>query len=88
MDREAFQNWWGLHLRVAKGLPLSSDETTVYEAGRRQLETDEILNEVQSARSDREQLQALETERSTLERRRKLLDHEIETLSSTKHLSY
>jgi hypothetical protein len=70
MDQTAFQRWWELHLRVARGQTLPPEEQGVYDAGRQELERDERLQEVQSAREAREELRALESELAQLEGRR------------------
>ncbi len=77
MDLDAFQRWWDLHLKVARGHALSPEESASYDAGRQELDRDEKLQEMQSTRAAREQLQALEAERAKLERRRQQLNCEI-----------
>lgn len=80
MDQTTFQRWWEIHLQVARGLSLSPEEKTLYEAGRQELEKEEPLREVQKAREVRGQLRALEGESTQLERRRLQLDREIAAL--------
>ena len=82
MDRTTYQQWWQLHLRVARGGSLGPDEQTSYNAGRRELEREERLLETMEARESREQLAALETEHAALETQRQQLDAEIAELES------
>ena len=77
-----YQQWWQLHLRVARGDSLSPDEQASYHAGRRGLEREERLPETEQARQAREHLAALEAEHADLERRRQQLDAEIGRLEA------
>ncbi len=80
MDQATFQRWWEIHLRVAKGDSLNSEEQAVYDAVRQELERNESLQEVRSTREVLENLKALEAERSKLESRRQELESEIAAL--------
>jgi hypothetical protein len=80
VDQAAFQRWWEMHLRLARGHVLNAEERALYEAGRQELERDERLQELQTTKQARERLQALEAERSQLERRRLQLESEIAAL--------
>jgi hypothetical protein len=80
VDHAAFQRWWELHLRVARGDLLNAEERDCYNAGRQDLDGDEKLEHVKSTREAREQLQALEVERTQLERRRHQLESELAAL--------
>ncbi|MCB0047579.1 MAG: hypothetical protein KDD92_19315 [Caldilineaceae bacterium] len=56
MSEFEYEDWWALHLRVAKGEPLSEQETTVYESGLTHLEgqptgDDEALTYLRSLRA-------------------------------------
>jgi predicted RNase H-like nuclease (RuvC/YqgF family) len=82
VDQTTYQQWWQLHLRVARGDSLSPDEQSSYHAGRRELEREERLLETEQARQAREHLAALEAEHADLERRRQQLDAEIGRLES------
>ena len=82
MDQTTYQQWWQLHLRVARGDSLSPDEQSSYHAGRRKLELEERVFETEQARQAREHLTALEAERTDLERRRQQLDAEIDRWES------
>lgn len=82
MDRTTYQQWWQLHLRVARGDSLSPDEQSSYHAGRRELEREEQLLQTTEASESRRHLAALEAEHADLERRRQQLDAEIARLES------
>jgi uncharacterized protein YlxW (UPF0749 family) len=82
MDQTTYQQWWQLHLRVARGDFLSPDEQSSYQAGRRELEREERLVETKEARETREHLAALEAEHADLEKRRQQLNAEIGRLES------
>ena len=76
----ANQNWWGLHLRVARGERLSEEERSLYDASLRELDNREVLASLSDARQARAELRDLEAERRRLEERRQQLDAEITTL--------
>jgi chromosome segregation ATPase len=80
VDRTTYQQWWQLHLRVARGDSLSPDEQSSYHAGRRELEREERLLETTEASESRRHLAALEAEHAKLERQRHQLDAEIARL--------
>lgn len=82
MDHSAFQTWWDLHVRVARGESLTAEESEVYRSGQQDLESGEESELLLSAKLARDDLTALESERSQLERRRQELDAEIQTLES------
>jgi hypothetical protein len=74
VDRTTYQQWWQLHLRVARGDSLSPDEQSSYHAGRRELEREEQLLQTTEASESRRHLAALEAEHADLERQRQKLD--------------
>lgn len=82
MDNSAYQDWWQLHLRAARGEALAPEERNTYQAGLSSLERDESLHAVTDARQARQQWIALDTEYSALEQRRQQLDTEIAELES------
>lgn len=82
MDRAAYQQWWQLHLRVARGETLSPEETSAYHAALGKLEGDDRLREAASAREAREALTALVAGHERWEARRRQLDDEIAALES------
>ncbi len=82
MDESAYQRWWRVHVRVARGEPLGREERELYEAARRELDETEILQPIDRARRARQELRALEAERGRLEQRRQQLDAEIAALES------
>lgn len=82
MGESAFQTWWELHVRVARGESLTAEERTVYQSQLHDFETDEESQLLLGAKHAREDLTALESERSQLEQRRQELDAEIRLLES------
>lgn len=82
MVDSAFQTWWELHVRVARGESLTAEESAVYQSGRQDLESGEESQLLLEAKHARDDLKALESERSELERRRQELDAEIRLLES------
>ncbi len=82
MDESAYQRWWQLHVRVARGETLHPEESELYDVGRRELEQAEVLRPIETARRARRELRALETEHRSLEQRRQQLDREIAALES------
>lgn len=82
MGDSAFQSWWELHIRVARGESLTAEESAVYQSGQEGLESGEEAQLLLRAKHIREDLAALESERSELERRRQALDAEIQKLES------
>lgn len=82
MDRSAYENWWRLHLRLARGDALTAEEQAVYDAGRTRLEGEEQYQEVLDAKRARDELTRLEREHVELENQRRKLDEEISHLES------
>lgn len=82
MDPMAYQQWWHLHLRVARGELLRPEEQSAYDAGRLELAQSEQTAELAAAKQAREELLALDAERDCLAKRRQQLDAEIATLES------
>ncbi|MCI0681249.1 MAG: hypothetical protein L0Y71_04025 [Gemmataceae bacterium] len=82
MDETQRQRWWGLHLRVARGELLASEEQAYYETIMRQLDGNEPLEPLRSALDTRTKLRQLEAERIRLEEQRSRLDVEIVDLES------
>ena len=80
MSETAFQTWWKLHVRVARGESLTGEEGAFYESHRQDLETDEQSQLLLGAKNARDDLTALDSERSLLEQRRQELDAEIRLL--------
>ena len=50
MNGTAYQRWWELHVRVARGDRLSPEDRAVYDTTRRELEESEALQPLQSAK--------------------------------------
>lgn len=82
MSDSAFQSWWELHLRVARGESLTDEESVAYDSGRQDLESGEESQLLLGAKHAREDLAAIEAEHSDLEQRRQALDAEIQKLES------
>jgi hypothetical protein len=80
MDESEFQRWWALHLQVARGRALGPEEKSFYDAGRHDVEADEKLQSLDSAKVARQELLALRAERTQSEQRRQQLDAEIAAL--------
>ena len=60
MEQAAYEQWWQLHLRTARGEKLRPDEQSLYEAGRRDLEREECFSEAIDARTARDHLAKLQ----------------------------
>jgi len=82
MDNATYQNWWQLHLRLARGETLSSDESAAYQVGLADLDRDEQLTATVDARELRQSLTKLQKEYSVLEDQRHELDAVIAALES------
>jgi len=82
MERVAYENWWRLHVRLARGGQLSAEEQSAYEAGRGKLEQEETFQEATDAKRARLELTRLEQEHAQLERQRRQLEVEIAQLET------
>jgi hypothetical protein len=82
MDVEALKRWRGLHLRVACGETLSSEEEQSYRVGLRELEQEDPIGIASAARLQqlRQAVAALESDRAKLIERGRQLDLRIDTL--------
>jgi hypothetical protein len=93
MDDATRQRWWDLHLRVARGENLNSEEQVFYEAGLQDLHREEVLHtDLSGLREARLNLAALESTHAQLQAQREKLDAEITALEGllserTKQLS-
>ena len=81
MDQTSYQQWWQLHLRVARGEPLSADKQAFYEDGLRQIDADERLASADTTQL-RGELHQLEKRFAVLESQRRALDLEIQQLET------
>ena len=92
MVETTYKTWWILHLRMARGKNLNTEEQAAYEAGLRQLHQEEILNvDVATLRQARADVAILEAENAQLQARRNKLEMEIAALEAalnkqTRHL--
>ena len=84
MDADALKRWRGLHLRVACGETLSSEEEQSYRAGLRELEQGDPMGAASAARLQqlRQAIVALESDRAELIERGRQLDLRIGTLEA------
>jgi predicted nuclease with TOPRIM domain len=80
VSSEEYKLWWQLHLRIARGEVLRPDEKARYEAVLQDTDAAESLGALADAMNARQKMQALETEHSRLEERRRHLEQEIEDL--------
>ena len=80
LDETAYRRWWQLHLRVARGELLSSEDRAVYDTLLRDLDEDESFLPLQQASEARKELRELEAQRLGLQQRRTQLDEEIADL--------
>ena len=82
MDQLIYENWWRLHSRLVRGGALSAEEQDLYDAGRRDLESDEQFQEAADAKRVRMELTRLEQEHVQLENQRRQLEAEIAQLEA------
>jgi hypothetical protein len=83
MDETAYQAWWRLHLRVARGESLNVEERAAYEAGLVQLQQEEHLQGGLAAlRQARAAVAVLEEQRRQGHTQREQLEAEIATLEA------
>ncbi len=83
MDQETYQHWWALHLRVARGEPLTPEERAAYDNGLAELDQRETMPRVgETARAMRATVAALAAEHAVLAARRQELDAEIARLEA------
>ena len=78
MDATTYKAWWPLHTKRAQGEALTPEEQAVYEAGREQMEAEEILQEdVAALRHIRAEIQKMEADRNALSEERRALRERI-----------
>ena len=83
MDEQAFRTWWPLHLRVAKGEELSTEEQEVYAQGKDSLRAEEMLEgSLLRLRQTREEIKILEAERERLQEHRQRLRERVAVLET------
>ena len=51
MNQETYERFWAIHLRVARGAPVSTEDQAFYEAERKALEAREVLGDAGAAAS-------------------------------------
>ncbi len=83
MDDATYRMWWQLHIRVARGETLASEERRSYEAGlRQQQESERLDGGIGELRRVRAAVHAAETERDRMRQLQAELDREIAALES------
>jgi len=83
MDESAYEKWWALHVRSARGESLSDEEQAIYARGLKQLHNQEVLaDDVESMRKARKAVMALDTRCDQLHAQRKHLKDEIAHLEA------
>lgn len=84
MEKETYDQWWQLHLRIARGENLDAAEQALYAAGLAALDSEEKMQweEVNLVRLHqlREEIERLEATHSQLQAQRQHLDRQIWTL--------
>ena len=73
MEESLYQQWWPLHLRVARGETLAGEEQARYELGLRQMEQDETTPVLTALRQTRATLDRLRAEHAELAAREQQL---------------
>lgn len=83
MDEAAYQRWWALHVRAARGGDLTDEEQRVYQAGLRQLHQEEDLPDtIAILRQTRSSVAVLEAEHAQLQAEHDRLNAEIAQLEA------
>lgn len=87
MNSPKHDQWWLLHRKAAGGARLTSDELTIYEAGRSQFERDESAEMVwesskREVKASRASVLEITDKHRELESQRQMLDQEIKQLES------
>ena len=84
MDQKAYQQWWQLHIRAARGDSLSAGEQALYEAGLTELDTEEQRQwegaNLDLLRQLKAEVESLEATHAQLQARSQRLDRRIWTL--------
>jgi hypothetical protein len=74
MDKAAYQQWWALHVRSARGESLAKEEAAIYEQGLQELHDEEVLAaDLQPLREARDAVMALDAQCERLQERRRQL---------------
>ena len=81
MDKQTYDKWWSLHVRVAKGETLGAEEQAIYLVGQRSLRNnsapDGSLDRLRRTRAD---IKSMEADREQLDARRSQLRDRIAIL--------
>ena len=81
MDKEAYEKWWPLHLRVARGEELTEEEQAVYQAGIAELDREESFpGSVEAMRQTQAALRVVEEEYEQLLAEKERLDRKLASI--------
>jgi len=84
MDQAAYQHWWQLHIRVARGDGLNASELALYEAGVAELDAEEQAQwedaNIERLRQLKAAVDRLEATHAQLQAKNQQLDRRIWTL--------
>jgi len=84
MDKAAYQRWWALHVRSARGEPLANEEAVIYERGLTEMHDEEVLAaDLQPLRESRDAVMALDARCERLQERRRQLKEHLVHLEAT-----
>ena len=83
MDKEAYNRWWALHVRIALGETLAEADQAAYEAGKRELDGADALQLADPRVAEtRAALAKLDTENAQLRARAEKLNADIAALEA------
>ena len=84
MDQTAYQHWWQLHVRAARGESLSASDRALYEAGVAELDAKEKAQwedaNLEQLRQLKAEVERLEATHAQLQAKNQRLDRRIWTL--------
>jgi hypothetical protein len=84
MDKAAYQQWWALHVRSARGERLANEEAAIYEQGLKELHDEEVLAaDLRALREGRDAVMALDAQCERLQERRRQLKERMAHLEVT-----
>jgi hypothetical protein len=85
MNEETYQQWWQLHLQVARGKKLTLDEQAEYEAGLEELDLEEMIDDqdIHLLSNLRQQITESQTIHAQLLANSKRLDKQIRKLEKS-----
>jgi hypothetical protein len=81
MDDITYRSWWNLHLRVARGETLTSNQQKEYEIGLSEMHAlEDKTGDISRLREKRSEVLGLEAEHESLQQRSSSLEAEIAAL--------